>query len=529
MRARKTRTWHAVVATLVVAIGIAFVWGLLGGWMMALAELNGNSPSVAEGISVAADGTPVIGTDAQENFQRVTVSRRTLDGQPWPLDYEFWLGGNELASYAFPGGVVRMPLAWGWGGRVGGYTDGSNPPASWYIVRNDEPESRCYFAGLDSMTRLPIGYIGRGGFGATIPERDEQFVLPGVYSRQLTPFLASTQYFQIWGLVNSNRFSIQQRDPAEWLIFVAEGNRMWEVDLRKRSARVFAEIPGIVSISLIDALKTTVALDDKQAASKETVNSEPRAKESAPEGAARSESERDRKKAPDMVNILAVRTNEKLVLLTPSGQRREFIWPREIPNVGVTVYWTAPREVLYHFQDGHWSGGRNERLVWENENGKVTKEVLLKLAGYPEESPHAMAWAFGGLVPVPIVYSVGALIGAPLKMVQNYAAPTFAAGVAKSFDVVWMPLACLLILAAVLTWLTIRLQHKYRRPATGIWAAFVFLLGVPGFLAYLVEHRRAKLETCAQCGKVVPRDREACAACQREFAAPPRIGTEIFA
>jgi len=422
-----------------------------------------------------------------------------------------------------------MPLAWEWAGRVGGYTDGSNPPAGWYVVRNDEPESRCYFAGFDSMTQLPIGYIGRGGFQATVPERDDQFALPGVYSRQLTPFLASTQYFQMWGVVNPNRMSIQQRDPAEWLIFIAEGNKVWEVDLRKRSARVFAEIPGIVSITLIDALETTVASENKQGASKEAANSEARAKESPPQSTAHADSERNRKKAPDTANILAVRTGEKLVLLTPSGQRREFNWPREVPNVGAGVYWIAPHEVLYQFQDGHWSGGRIERLVWTDESGKATKDVPLKLAGYPEESPRAMSWALGGIVPAPIVYAVAALIGAPLIMVQNYAAPTFAVGLAKSFGIAWAPLACVLALAAVLTWLTIRLQRKYRRPSTSTWAVFVFLLGLPGFLAYLVECRRAKLEACSECGEIVPRDREACAACDKEFAAPARIGTEIFA
>src|SRR4051812_47920242 len=151
MRAQKTRTWQAVVAALIVAVGICLLWGLFGGWVVAFAKLNDLS-SAAEGISVAADGTPVIGTNARENNQSIIGSRRTLDGQPWPLDYEFGLGGSQLAPYAFPAGLVRMPLEWGWAGRVGGYTDGSNPPASWYVVRDDAPQSHCYFAGFDSIS-----------------------------------------------------------------------------------------------------------------------------------------------------------------------------------------------------------------------------------------------------------------------------------------------------------------------------------------------------------------------------------------
>jgi hypothetical protein len=91
------------------------------------------------------------------------------------------------------------------------------------------------------------------------------------------------------------------------------------------------------------------------------------------------------------------------------------------------------------------------------------------------------------------------------------------------------PLIAVLVVAAVCSWVTMKLQRKYKRSATLAWSVFVFLLGVPGFFAYLVEHRRTKLEACSQCGEVVPRDRETCAACDAEFAPPARVGTEIFA
>ena len=44
-----------------------------------------------------------------------------------------------------------------------------------------------------------------------------------------------------------------------------------------------------------------------------------------------------------------------------------------------------------------------------------------------------------------------------------------------------------------------------------------FLAWTAGLLAYLVEQRRAKLEACPQCGDIVPRDREACAACNTDL------------
>ena len=86
-----------------------------------------------------------------------------------------------------------------------------------------------------------------------------------------------------------------------------------------------------------------------------------------------------------------------------------------------------------------------------------------------------------------------------------------------------------LVISAVLAWLTWLLQRKYRRPATALWTAFVFLLGAPGFVAYWLEHRRPKLERCPECGQIVPRDRDACSDCSTPFPAPTLVGTEIFA
>jgi hypothetical protein len=57
----------------------------------------------------------------------------------------------------------------------------------------------------------------------------------------------------------------------------------------------------------------------------------------------------------------------------------------------------------------------------------------------------------------------------------------------------------------------------------------VLLLGLPGFFGYWLEHRRPKLESCDACDEIVPRDREACAACDAQFPTPPLMGTEIFA
>ena len=131
-------------------------------------------------------------------------------------------------------------------------------------------------------------------------------------------------------------------------------------------------------------------------------------------------------------------------------------------------------------------------------------------------------------MPIPIGFILGVFLGS-ITLLQSGQATTYLEAVASTLDIGWLGLIAIPLVGAALAWWTYRLQRKYHRPATGIWCAFVLLLGLPGFLAYLIEHRRPKLESCGECGTIVPRDREACAACKTEFAPPSRLGTEVFA
>ena len=133
------------------------------------------------------------------------------------------------------------------------------------------------------------------------------------------------------------------------------------------------------------------------------------------------------------------------------------------------------------------------------------------------------------VAPVPVGWAAVLGVFAPLGMIQSNLVASYGEAMAKIFTPGDAPANCDSAVRCVLAWITFRIQRKYHRRANSVWVTFVLLLGLPGFLAYLFEHRRAKLEACRQCGKVVPRDREACAACETEFAAPARVGTEIFA
>ena len=63
----------------------------------------------------------------------------------------------------------------------------------------------------------------------------------------------------------------------------------------------------------------------------------------------------------------------------------------------------------------------------------------------------------------------------------------------------------------------------------GMVAHSFLLTGLPGLVGYLFHRRWPVLEACPACGRTVPRDRDACAACGTEFPPPPLKGIEVFA
>jgi hypothetical protein len=389
----------------------------------------------------------------------------------------------------------------------------------------------CYLAGYDAFSKLSIGYIGRNGFRATVPAVVDQFALPATYEPRLTYMVTSSQYLRegiVW-----NHSLYEDAEPDPWLIFVVEDDRMWEVDLRKRTSRVVLESPGPISATQFTALKSTV--DSLQTDGDATVvrktpfrlTGANMAQDYAVFQAAPAPAEKDK---PEYGTLMGVKASDKVVLYHPgTGNTREFMLPKQVPNKWIRAYWLAPEEMIFHYDNGYWSGGPIQHLMWINTAGEITREEDVKLAGWVPEPPRNKAWKASVALPVPVVWVVGMVLGAPLFCIQNYFADDYASALSLVGGVAWPPLVVVLAIAAVLTWLTLRLQRKYGRTSTGVWAVFVFLLGVPGFLAYWLEHRRPKMETCAQCGQVVPRDRDVCAACQSSFPPPAPVGTEIFA
>jgi hypothetical protein len=241
----------------------------------------------------------------------------------------------------------------------------------------------------------------------------------------------------------------------------------------------------------------------------------------------------DETQMPQYAGLMAVREPDRLVFFDlPSGKRQAFLLPQKLLDRRLTAYPLSADRLLIHAQEQgfkYWNGGYIVRLFWTTRDGRIEREIELKLAGWVPESDRHKAWRLAAMVPVPLGWLLGTTLGDPLLQIQANKAGDYLAALQNTFTAAWPPLVVVLAIGVLLSCLTIRFQRKYHRPATAAWSVFIFLFGISGFLAYWLEHRRPKMEACPECGQIVPRDRDVCAACRSPFAPALPVGTEIFA
>jgi hypothetical protein len=508
----RSLTWPRVAATLIVAIGLQVAWGVFLGWSSAMVSATWQSGNqYYETLGIALDGTPVIGSRSYTN--PVDWSYRSLDGKPLPnqKNDEFLTPAN-LAEPIKPPRLYETPISWP--ERVAGISDQQRTPTAWYVVRDDRPEGRCYLVGFDEKSKLLVGYIGRNGFRRTMPPEDEWFDL-GRHTLMWGSGAISSMYpMQAGGLALSygaTPATNEQRLP-QWLIFLIDDDKLLEIDLRERSVGTIFESSGLVSVAtLLEPLPAARANADDE---KKTAEPVPDAN-----------NDNDSTSVIRQVAKLALRTTERIVILDPpTGDQNQYSLPESVREKTIQIYSTGGEQLIVQWTDNYYE----HHLMWLKSDGAVARAEKVTLAGYQDSGPEALIVAVAA-APMPIGWMSVFFAFAPIETFRTRQASTFTEAVAHNLEPTWPALIAVIIIGVALAAWTYRLQRKYHRPATGIWCTFVFLLGACGFLAYWFEHRRPKLESCRDCGQLVPRDRDACAACSTPFPAPPLIGTEIFA
>jgi hypothetical protein len=514
----RPRLWPQLAAALVITLAVSAAWGVVMAWSGYVAtQIWRSDDTVYESIQVLDDGTPVIQSYSYQTF--VDQSYRTLDGKSVEVTgREEWLIGSFFLKPVQSSGFIELPVPWS--ERLAASSNFQRPPVGWYLVRDDKPLGLAYLVGYDEVSKLRVGYIGRNGFRPTLPPRTEWFDVGRHRFRYWDGVVSSSGDLSFGGRAYSWVTAASDQRLPVWLLYVIDSERLLEIDLRARSVRTVLEAPGMLATAVVTQPLTTGEAQDAAQATP------PATAESA--DAANSTDTRPRRDSP--AQRLAVRMTDRIVILDPpSGTKREYVLPDSLRDRIIFAYVVGNNQFLVQWwkhRDG-WTG--DTELTWLQPDGTIAREEHIPLASPSQPSERQQAWIAAALAPVPIAWLFALVVVLPLGMLQTHQVATYADGLTDTFAIAWPPLVLVIVVGLLLGWWTYRIQRTYRRQATGAWCAFVLLLGVPGFIAYWLEHRRPKMETCTACGTLVPRDRDACASCARPYPAPPLVGTEIFA
>jgi len=527
-----TRRW---VSAIVLTLGIGTVWGaIIGICVMIVGTLMPSRPITTENIVVVIDGTPLIQTQIAGNYYNTEL--RTLEGQSIELDDESWLGGIYYSEPYRKPSVIQLPISWA--ERIAGCSDYGKPPASWLLIRDDQRPGSVYFTGFDTTSKLNIGFIGRNGFRATIPPADELFDL-GNQTFAWGSNVAATPNGIDYG---SSSYHYNEKKPeddrhlAPWIVFLLDGDVIQEIDLRRHTVRPLKKLDGLFAIEIAwqpapDEEKVEEEIEKLNDADQQTNHTQSKFRLAAmqntvffPVTPAKPINTKQK-----TTHRLLARCTDRIVAINPfDGSQQEFPLPQELLQEGLTVYSIADDQLLLQVDGGYWEHGSITDLLWINSAGEVNREKTLRLAGYTPGNESLQFIAAAAVAPTLLPWVFVSTIVAPLSMVQDHQVENYVAGLSKALSECWPALLLILVLSIALTLVVRRWQKKYSRDNTTLWCATVFATTVPGLLAYWLMHRGTLIEACPECSQLVPRDRDACARCEKPFAAPALLGTEIL-
>jgi hypothetical protein len=473
---------RSLLVASIVASGLAFVSVIVVAFVSAF--VAGFAGQTYERVYVRLDGQPLL----YRYTSGLSPSQHTytLDGQPADSEDQQLLISTPIKAEA--SSVLNPLAAKSWQSRLASASDGRTPATYWYLVHDGRTNGRVFGVGYNAVTKQRVGYFGRQGFSETLPPRDELFQVTGHE-----------------GLVNATPL-VSANEPAnmpqEQLALLAEG-KLWSFNTQSRTVESLLDAPRATTLG-----QAWLALDKLPP------------------------------KKPGVMPMPAqYLTKQKLVLRAPdeclmvdlvSGEKWSFAVPPALRKVAFAVYELASGEILLVSAEGTLEK-RGQRLIWLAKDGAVQREKTVELAQLANSRSYAMLGWLGVIAaPLPLGHGVFTLV-APLELLESGAADGYPAGLARVVRETWMSSFVVVVLGAVVAVLAYRHQRRYGLLHAGAWAAFVFVFGIPGWIAYRFHRTWPVLEDCPSCGQPAPRDREACLDCGASFPPPPLKGIEVFA
>src|SRR5581483_5199708 len=145
-------------------------------------------------------------------------------------------------------------------------------------------------------------------------------------------------------------------------------------------------------------------------------------------------------------------------------------------------------------------------LMWLDPAGKVVKEQTVRMARYePNLLPIPEVWRENIRVPMPLNKALLFALWTHIEA-QRATPPSYAVGFGKVFKRAWLAALVLFVVCAIPAYAAYRRQKRFGLPHAGVWAAFTYVFGIPGWVAYRFHRRWPVLDDCPNCRQLSPRD-----------------------
>jgi hypothetical protein len=499
------KLWPRMTIAIVIAIGLNVLWAVAASWLYSTWQWNFTADRVGESMYVDVSGTPYVHVEQYGTLYREFY--RTLDGKLLPEERRSMLSPALLSTGVYHRSWYQFPLAWAWRIHFANDAHDRQDATLWYLIQDDDQDDRLYLVGYDSNSRLLVGYIGRSGFRPQPPEQEDRFLVGrGVFAGDAKKVAGATL-----GQYSLGSYYSEDADVPPWALYMLDDNRLVEVDLRARTVRKVIDAAGAISIDLITKAEPPAAGDESQT---ETSKARP------------PNANRD-----DTVDRLAIRYADRIALVAPlTGETLDYTLPKELrtaPNL--TVYALAGRE-LYLWPDQPYSGFyRRHTLFRADANGKVLETTSVELAGSRPERDVIAASKIAVVLPSALAWAVIGTTAGPVGQIQQGRASNYPQAVGVFAARNWTGFLIALLASVAAAAAVLRLARRHYREHDRAWSLVTLLLGPAMLLAYLAVHRSPAAARCASCGRRVPVNRDACAACKNPFPEPAPTGIEVFA
>jgi hypothetical protein len=471
-------------------IGLATVWGVVGGWLVtAFADAVEGGPRY-ENWRFKPNGQAVVASwDQSGNWKYRDLQNHTLDIPDDPP----WLTGTILTASRMP----RKEETTDWNQRIRSFSDGKSfPPAYWYFVAGGARAPRAYFIGYDRLTSSRVGFLVPGGFQQTEPPPEARFAFTvpegGILSRvqssqrQYNQGAAEPRYTSFVG-------PFPTPDLPPYYVYVLDDlGKVWRIDLRHRDVRIAFDESPVVAVGMM-----WFFLHDKDIGQMRVAV----------------------RTADAVITMNGKNDILRRVPIPEELRERDFTWA-ETTREDVVVYYALPRDP--------WDDVIRYRLLHLDLQGNIKsdEEVALSTKGQSKALRAFTALWLPG--PLPLALDVAGFV--PPQIQTTWPKGYWAAlSVAVSH---YLP-AVLIVFAIGLACAIGTYRREARYASTGrerwLWSVFAFLFGLPGWIGYRYSRAWPVLEACPGCGSDIPLDQLRCGACRSEIAKPVLLGTEVFA